>query len=167
METLTRILWKILYAAVLTAFVTMLVLVIAQVFFRYLLQVSVPWTEEAARWFYAWQIFLGSAIAAKEGLHLRATFIVDRFPRRVRASLEILAALAGLLFLGGIIWGSLLMVRAVYLVEAGSFSVSTSYLYLSIPVSLAVMLFFTFKDLTTGWRGLRDTARAGEGAERC
>jgi TRAP-type C4-dicarboxylate transport system permease small subunit len=167
METLTRILWKILYAAVLTAFVTMLVLVIAQVFFRYLLQVSVPWTEEAARWFYAWQIFLGSAIAAKEGLHLRATFVVDRFPHRVRALLEILAALAGLLFLSGVIWGSLLMVRAVYLVEAGSFSVSASYLYLSIPVSLAVMLFFTAKDLASGWHMLCDSPRAKEDRGPC
>jgi len=167
METLTRILWKFLYTAVLTAFVIMLALVISQVFFRYILRVSVPWTEEAARWFYAWQIFLGSAIAAREGLHLRATFLVDRLPARLRALLDIGTALGGILFLGGVIWGGLIMVRTVYLVEAGSFSVSTSYLYLSIPVSLTVMLFFTVKELAAAWRALGASLQAGEDRRRC
>ena len=144
--------WRVLEVAVLIAFVVMLVLVIAQVFFRYVLQVSVPWTEEAARWFYAWQIFLGSALAAKHGLHLRATFLLDRFPTRLRATVDLVIGLAGLLFLAGIIWGALTMMRATYGVEAGSFPVSTSYLYLAIPVSLAIMLALTARDL------LRDCA---------
>jgi TRAP-type C4-dicarboxylate transport system permease small subunit len=148
MANILRRLWAVLEGVVLAVFAVMLILVTAQVFFRYILQVSVPWTEEAARWFYAWQIFLGSALAMKRGLHLRATFVVDRFPARLRAAIEVVTALAGVLFLAGIGWGSLLMIRAVYPVEAGSFSVSTSYLYLSIPVSLLIMLWVTGAELT-------------------
>jgi TRAP-type C4-dicarboxylate transport system permease small subunit len=147
MTKVARLMWKLLEMGVLTAFVAMLVLVTAQVFFRYVLQVSVPWTEEAARWFYAWQIFLGSAIAAKEGLHLRATFLLEQFPPRLKALVDFVISLAALAFLAGIIWGSLLMMRAVYPVEAGSFPISTSYLYLAIPVSLLVMLFLTARDV--------------------
>ena len=147
MTKVTRILWKLLEVGVLTAFVAMLVLATAQVFFRYVLQVSVPWTEEAARWFYAWQIFLGSALAAKRGLHLRATFLLERFPPPLRAVVDLIIGMAGVVFLGGITWGSLLMMRAVYPVEAGSFPVSTSYLYLAIPVSLIVILYLTAKDV--------------------
>lgn len=147
MTTITRLLWKLLEIGVLTAFVAMLILVIAQVLFRYVLQVSVPWTEEAARWFYAWQIFLGSAVAAKRGLHLRATFLLERLPPKLKALVDFVIGLAGLAFLAGIIWGSLVMMRAVYPVEAGSFPVSTSYLYLAIPVSLLVMLLLTGRDV--------------------
>jgi TRAP-type C4-dicarboxylate transport system permease small subunit len=147
MSAFARRLWTALDLLVLTAFVVMLVLVSAQVCFRYILQISVPWTEEAARWFYAWQIFLGSAVAMKRGLHLRATFVVDRLPARLRAGVDLVAALAGMVFLAGIGWGSLLMMQAVYPVEAGSFSVSTSYLYLSIPVSLTIMLWLAGAEL--------------------
>lgn len=154
MSLFTRLVWKILEVAVLTAFAAMLSLVTAQVFFRYVMQVSVPWTEEAARWFYAWQIFLGSAIAAKHNMHLRATFLLERFPPRARACVDLIISLAGLTFLAGIIWGSFLMMRAVYPVEAGSFPVSTSYLYLSIPVSLLIMLGLTARDLARDWRTL-------------
>ena len=148
----TRLVWKALELAVLAAFTAMLVLVIAQVFFRYVLQVSVPWTEEAARWFYAWQIFLGSALAMKRRLHLRATFLLDRFPPVLRALVDLVIGAAGVAFLSGIIYGSLVMIRAVYPVEAGSFSVSASFLYLAIPASLIIMLCLTARDL------LRDCA---------
>lgn len=132
--------WFIVEQAALAAFVCMLVLVSAQVFFRYVLQVSVPWTEEAARWFYAWQVFLGSALAMRARIHLQITVVLDRFSGRPRAFLDLVSALTGLGFLVGIIWGSVVMIRAVYPVQAGSFSISTSYLYLSIPVGLIAMV---------------------------
>jgi len=154
MDTLTRFVWKLVEIAALAAFTVMLILVIAQIFIRYVLHVSVPWTEEAARWFYAWQIFLGSAVAMREGLHLRVTVLLDRCTGKLRALLDFLTALSGMVFLAGIIWGSLIMMRTVYPVEAGSFPISTSYLYLSIPVGVIVMLALTARTVVDTARGL-------------
>ena len=154
MDTLTRFVWKLVEIAALVAFTVMLILVVAQIFFRYVLQVSVPWTEEAARWFYAWQIFLGSSLAMRKRLHLQITVLLDRFTGRPRACLDFFAALTGLGFLAGIIWGSLLMIRAVYPVQAGSFPISTSYLYLSIPVGLLAMLAIVAQDVADSARRL-------------
>jgi TRAP-type C4-dicarboxylate transport system permease small subunit len=152
MQTLIGRIWRCIEVTALFAFVVMLVLVTAQVVFRYLLQVSVPWTEEAARWFYAWQIFLGSSLAMRERLHLQITVLLDRFTGRPRACLDFFAALTGLGFLVGIVWGSLLMIRAVYPVQAGSFPISTSYLYLSIPVGLLAMLVIVAQDVADSAR---------------
>jgi TRAP-type C4-dicarboxylate transport system permease small subunit len=149
MRTVTNIVWKCIELTALTAFSIMLILVIAQVVFRYLLQISVPWTEEAARWIYAWQVFLGSTIAMRERLHLRLTLLVDRFAGRPRALLECCAAALSLCFFGGIVWGSLAMIRAVSAVDAGSFRLSMSYLYLSIPIGLVGILFLTGRDVLT------------------
>jgi TRAP-type C4-dicarboxylate transport system permease small subunit len=146
MPTVARVTWKVVDITALIAFSAMLVLVMSQIVFRYLIQVSVPWTEEAARWLYAWQIFLGSSLALRDRLHLQITVLLDRFSGRPRAVLDFLNALTGLGFLAGVIWGSLLMIRAVYPVQAGSFPVSTSYLYLSIPVGLIAMLGLAARD---------------------
>jgi len=154
MSSLIRLTWKGIEVVALTAFAVMLVLVTLQVLFRYVLQVSVPWTEEAARWFYAWQIFLGSALAMRDRLHLQITVLLDRFSGRPKACLELLIALTGLGFLVGIIWGSLVMMRAVYPVQAGSFPLSTSYLYLSIPVGLIAMVALAARDLKDSARQL-------------
>lgn len=155
MRTFSRSVWAVVERLALAAFVAMLVLVIAQVFFRYVVQVSVPWTEEAARWFYAYQIFLGCTIAARDKLHLQLTFVLERFPPRLQAAVECCIAVGGLIFLAGIIWGGVVMVWATSTVEAGSFSLSMSYLYLSIPISLAFLFFLTLGDLGRGWKALR------------
>ena len=160
MRRVGDVIWKIVDAAALVAFCVMLVLVTAQIVFRYCLQVSVPWTEEAARWFYAWQIFLGSAVAMRKRLHLKVTILIDHLPVAVQSVLDLLVGAAGLLFLAGIIWGSLIMIRTVYPVQAGSFPVSTSYLYLSIPVGLIAMLVLSVREVI---QAARQVARPGEG----
>ncbi len=154
MATVTRLIWKLIDVTALIAFAVMLILVTMQVVFRYVIRVSVPWTEEAARWFYAWQIFLGSSLAMRDRLHLQITVFLDRFSGKPRALLDFLTALTGLAFLTGIIWGSLLMIRAVYPVQAGSFPVSTSYLYLAIPVGLIAMLALAAQDVVASARRL-------------
>jgi TRAP-type transport system small permease protein len=154
MQTLIRRIWNCIEVTALIAFVVMLILVMSQVLFRYVLRISVPWTEEAARWFYAWQIFLGSSLAMRRRLHLQITILLDRVSGRPRACLDFLTALAGLGFLVGIIWGSLLMIRAVYPVQAGSFPISTSYLYLSVPVGLLAMLALAAQELAESARRL-------------
>jgi TRAP-type C4-dicarboxylate transport system permease small subunit len=160
MRTFARWIWGLVEHLALAAFVCMLVLVVAQVFFRYVLAVSVPWTEEAARWFYAYQIFLGCTIAARDKLHLQVTFVLDRFPRRLKAAVDCVIALAGLIFLAGIIWGGVVMVWATSTVEAGSFALSMSYLYVSIPISLTFLFFMTLGDLGRGWKALRGSLKA-------
>ena len=154
MHTFIRLTWKLIEVTTLVVFAVMLVLVTLQVVFRYLIHVSVPWTEEAARWFYAWQIFLGSSLAMRDRLHLQITVLLDRLSGTPRALLDFLTAVTGLGFLAGIIWGSLLMIRAVYPVQAGSFPVSTSYLYLSIPVGLIAMLALAAQDVVGSARRL-------------
>jgi len=154
MPTFIRLIWKLIEFTALVAFAVMLVLVTLQVVFRYIIQVSVPWTEEAARWFYAWQIFLGSSVAMRDRLHLQITVLLDRFSGKPRAFLDLLTAIIGLGFLAGIIWGSVLMIRAVYPVQAGSFPISTSYLYLSIPVGLIAMLALAARDVVGSARQL-------------
>lgn len=154
MGNLTRLIWKVIDVTAMTAFVIMLVLVTAQVVFRYLLEYSVPWTEEAARWFYAYQVFLGSALAARARIHLEIPVLTDRLSGRPRAILGLLSALMGLVFLVGIIYGGVVMMRAVYPVQAGSFPVSTTYLYLSIPVGLIAMAALAARDVVDSARQL-------------
>ena len=160
MRRISGVIWKVVDATALVAFCVMLILVMAQIVFRYGLRISVPWTEEAARWAYAWQIFLGSAVAMREKLHLRVTILVDHLPIAAQSVLDLLVGIVGLLFWSGIVWGSLIMIQSVYPVQAGSFPISTSYMYLSIPVGLVGMLVLLLLDVI---QTARRVARPGEG----
>ena len=52
---------------VLTA--SLLILIALQVFTRYVLQASVPWTEEMARMVLVWAVMLGAAVAMERNEH--------------------------------------------------------------------------------------------------
>jgi len=143
----SRYFWKIMENVVLLVFICMLILVISQVFFRYVLRISVPWTEEAARWFYIWQIFLGSALAMKYKLHIRVVFMREKLSPAMQKWLDLGSVLLGLAFFGGVWWGAISMMRTMYPIYAASFNVRMTYLYLSIPVGVGLMIYLILKDL--------------------
>jgi len=79
----------------------MVVLVSLQVAVRFILPklgmpAGLPWTEEAARYLMVWVIFLGGAIAARHGLLIAVTALIEALPaapsRLLRRSALILLA---------------------------------------------------------------------------
>jgi len=46
-----------------------------QVFFRFVLQSPLAWTDETARYAFIWMVFLGSAVAVKKKTHIRVDLL--------------------------------------------------------------------------------------------
>lgn len=57
--------------------------VIGQTLFRWL-SISVVWTEEITRYLFIWICYLGVAIGTRLRDHGNTTFLIDRFPSKVR-----------------------------------------------------------------------------------
>jgi TRAP-type C4-dicarboxylate transport system permease small subunit len=86
-----------------------ILVVTAQVLWRYAFNNSLVWTEEASRYLFVWMTFLGAALAVKEQSHIGVTAFVDSLPERLRSWLRVLelaltAALLGLLAVVGFQW---------------------------------------------------------------
>lgn len=121
----------------------MVVLVATQVAVRFILPklgmpVSLPWTEEAARYLMVWVIFLGGAIAARHGLLIAVTALLEALPTAPSRLLRKLS----LLLLAGIF-----AVMAWYGWQWAHFgadeispalTVSKFWLYLAMPVGCAL-----------------------------
>jgi TRAP-type C4-dicarboxylate transport system permease small subunit len=76
----------------------MVVVVAAQVFFRYALNHSLFWSEELARYILVWLTFLGATVAYRRGAHPRIDLWSDRgHPGRDKA-IRIGAHLVGMAF---------------------------------------------------------------------
>jgi tripartite ATP-independent transporter DctM subunit len=63
-------------------------LAVVQVFFRYVLNNSLPWPEEVARLGFVWVVFLGMALAIHRDAHLRID-LVDRLPGDLGATISV------------------------------------------------------------------------------
>lgn len=64
----------------------MFIILLLQVFCRYVINYSLPWPEEVAVIGLSWIGFLGASIAVRERMHVGLTAMIDSFSRKKRAA---------------------------------------------------------------------------------
>lgn len=79
--------------------VLMIVIVAAQVFFRYLLNHSLFWSEELARYILVWLTFLGASVAYRRGVHPSIDLFSYRLGFRGARAMRIVVHLIAMVFL--------------------------------------------------------------------
>jgi TRAP-type C4-dicarboxylate transport system permease small subunit len=82
----------------------MFVVVVAQVFYRYVLNAPLVWAEEAARYLLVFTTFAGASVAMRRGAHIAVTLIVVALPPGVRRAVETAAQIASCSVYGVLIW---------------------------------------------------------------
>lgn len=139
--------WKLLTAVVMTAFALMLIIMAIQVISRYALGMAVPWTDEASRYLFLAEIFLGSVLALRYQEHIRITVVTDLLPTPLRHVANALADLVCMLVLLMLIVGAWNMMERTAGVMASTFNMSFSYIYLIQMVSALLMMGIFLSDL--------------------
>jgi TRAP-type C4-dicarboxylate transport system permease small subunit len=127
------------------------------------LLISTPWTEELARLFFVWAVFLGAAIGVQRNLHTRVDFLFVRLRPRVAALL-----LAGMdLLLAGMAVVMVLYGGQLVLSTRADFSTSLGYprnwFYIPVPLSGMMMLWYLLPNAARRLSGGRATP-PGRGA---
>ena len=112
----------------------------SQVFFRYVLNSSLQWSEELSIWAMIWMVFVGSVVVIRNWEHIYIPTLVRALPLTVRPFLIILSKLSVMVFLAAIVFYGV----QVFTGSANAFShnvgVSTKWAKLSIPVGGGLML---------------------------
>jgi TRAP-type C4-dicarboxylate transport system permease small subunit len=153
---MNRILDKVLGGILEILIVVMVLVVILQVLARYAIQISIPWTEEAARYMLAYMTFVGSAIALKEGKHIVVQFVYERLPSGTRRAFDLFFDILILLFLLAILWGALRLIDGAWDVPTASMPwITMGQVYLILPIGLIIMIWYVLGNLWTNLRGKR------------
>ncbi|MDD2598284.1 MAG: TRAP transporter small permease [Kiritimatiellae bacterium] len=64
-------------------------IVLAAVFFRYVLNHSLSWSDEMVRYLFVWFTMLGAAVTLREREHIRVDFFVEKLSARHRRWAEV------------------------------------------------------------------------------
>lgn len=135
---------------------TMSVLIVIQVFFRYVLQNSLSWTEETARYLFIMLSYFAASYGVKEGKHITVDIIHNYLPRKAKRIYEMISYLIFFVFALIIIYlGSKVCLS---IAETGQLTSSThipmQFVYTAVPVGFALCAFrlvqsfiFCIKDL--------------------
>lgn len=141
-------------------FVTILLVMVLQVTFRYVLNTPLTWTEELARYLFIWACYLGAPVATRRGNHVTILFVLERVPKGlVRIVGWGIQAVSLVFFLQLAILGAVLAVKS-HSVEAITLPIPWSLIYLAVPVSGVLMILQTIAGGWTMLQGGGEEARA-------
>jgi len=133
----------------------MTVIIILQVFMRYLFLFSLSWSEEVARYLMIWGSFLGASLALKYGFHIGVEFVINRIPEKMRGWINLTAKLGMLLFLIYFTIGGFRLSWAVRDQDSPALLFSMAYAYLSAPVGGVFMIIQLLSLLVEDWVKVR------------
>ena len=127
-------------ALVIALFAAIVVIVFAQVVWRFLFNAPFSWSEELARYLQTWLILLGSAVCVRKGLHLTVDYAVHSLPAAAERPLRILA-LSGVVFFLGVVFASgLALIAATANQMTPALGIPIRVVYLALPVGALLML---------------------------
>ncbi len=122
-------------------YTTMVIVIFLQVFFRFVIKASLPWSEELARYIMAYAVFIGAAIAAKEGAHIGINVIVGALPRPFDKYMKGIAMFISFIFSVLLVYLSVIIV--MFLMKTGQKSpallIPIWVAYFSVPLGAFLM----------------------------
>lgn len=120
--------------------IAMSTVVILQVFFRFVIYVPFPWSEELARYLMIWMGLVGSFVALRRGRHIGVNSLVDCLPPALRRAAAIGLHLALIAFLALIAREGLNLALFNAAQKSPAMMIPMFYPYLAIPVGAALMI---------------------------
>jgi TRAP-type C4-dicarboxylate transport system permease small subunit len=129
----------------------MTVIIIIQVFMRYLFLFSLSWSEEVARYLMIWVSFLGASLALKYGFHIGVEFIINRIPEEMRGWVNLIAKIGILIFLIYFTLGGFRVSWAVRDQDSPALLFSMAYAYLAAPVGGLFMIIQLLNLMVEDW----------------
>ncbi len=131
---------RLVESVVIIQFAVLVIVVSAAVFARYVLNDSIVWAEELARYLFVWVSFLGGGLGVGTNIHVGVDSLVELMPRRPRQVVEILMELMIVVFTVVLIWVGAEFAAFGMKAQALLLPIPMGYVYLAVPVGGFVML---------------------------
>ena len=150
---------KVEYFLVAVMIAVMAIVNFLQVVFRYVIEGSLPWSEELLRFLFVWTTFLGAGIGVRKGAHLGLTIIVNNLPPKLKKFVVFVNYLICIVFSAiiGMLGLSIVSMQAEFNVRSSAMVLPMYWISLAIPVSFALIILH-FATLAMGYED-REKAR--------
>lgn len=141
--------------------VLMTAIISAQVFFRYVLNDSLIWSEPLAVILMGWFIFFGAAVGIREGYHLSFDVLLYVLPVKAKLVLYTVSDSLVALFGAGMFWYGLQLALSAWNVKLPSIGISGAYDFAPLIGGGTLIFLFSLERIARRAAGL-PTARFGE-----
>ena len=136
------------------------VIVVASVFWRYVLNDAISWSEEVSKFLMVWMTFAAAPIGLKKGAHVAVEMGINLTKGRLHQFLLLLIALAIIALMYVFMAEGWFLTQNARIQRAFTVDVSIFWVYVSMPVGSFFVATVALEFLLDAVRGLIDPALA-------
>ena len=130
--------------------VTMVFIVIANVFSRYLFDSPIYWAEEVATISFVWLVFVGASAVYKNKMDIGIDVIIKKLPHKLQSKLVFLVYLLLLGINGSIFYLSIIFTKSSLLKPMPVLGISSAVVNLALVVGFGLITFHTLRFIKQG-----------------
>ena len=139
------------------------ILGILQVLFRFVLKVSVPWTEEMMRALFIYIVFFGLILVERENGEVRTTMLIEKLPYKAYHVWESVVAVLSILFNVLVLIGCFQAMKVTNTTLSALPQISMRMFFYPMVISLPLMVIYQIYHMIGHIRKL--SGKPGEEAE--
>jgi TRAP-type C4-dicarboxylate transport system permease small subunit len=125
-------------------------LIILQVFFRFVLNSSITWSEEVVQFLLLWSVMLGSAVASDRQGHIALDPLRDKLGPTGFRIVQWLGGICTLVFCSCLVFYGIRFIGRVGSMTASASDIPMAYAYAAMPVGAILIGFFTAIHMIAG-----------------
>lgn len=129
-----------------------------QVFARFVMKTPSDWTEVLTRFALIWMVYVGAAVALRNGAMVSVDLMHRKLPAAWRKKLDVFIAATVLALLGVMIYFGLAIAWRIRFQNVAGLDISIAWAYLSIPVGACFGVIAVLAHLLDPLRNELDTA---------
>lgn len=114
------------------------VIMMCAVFWRYVLDNSLPWSEEISKYLMVWLAFLGAPVALRQANHINIDILMKSFPPRGEQFFHLIINLVIITTMGIVLIKGIQFAQLGARQVASSIQISMVYMYIAVPVGSAL-----------------------------
>ncbi len=126
---------------------TMIVAIFLQVFFRFIVQSPLYWTEELSRYSFVYVVFIGAAWAGKNNMHLGVDYFTSKLPDAAMRILKIILDFLILIFSAVVVIVGFQVVPVNLKQLSPALNIPMGIVYAAIPLGFALLFIYYLEHL--------------------
>lgn len=156
---LNWLLLNVCKAAAIALLTVMTAIIVTNVFYRYVLNDAIPWSEEIAKFVMVWMTFVAAPVGLSMGAHIAIDALANVLKGRLYFLLQIWIFSAIIALMAMFVDEAWFLTQNARIQRASTIDLSIFYVYLAMPIGCAVTATVSLEFWLNAVKGLIDPSR--------
>ena len=134
----------------------MTTIVLSGVFFRYVLNDALPWSEEIAKFLMVWMTFVAAPLAFRAGALVAINAVPNALKGRARQLLLVIIQLVIISLMVAFVDRGSFLAKNAYIQRASTIDLSITYVYIAMPIGALSIALLSLQSLLGSLRRFMD-----------